>query len=165
MKAVGYKLNISKLKYVSIYLYTGNLKDGLTAAGFTVLTGKKYRQGTEYLLPGDVLLNEAHHTCIALGKGSKAVSSTDANAGKIGTCSVELKTFLLGAQDNQIRAIQRLLNGMGYKDADGNKLEVDGELGEKTAYAITKFQKKQGMKNINFGTVAGLTWKLLLNEV
>ena len=118
-----------------------------------------------YLLPGDILLNEVHHTCIALGKGNKAVSSTDANAGKIGACTVELKTFLLGAQDNQIRAIQRLLNGLGYTDQNGKPLEVDGELGEKTAYAITRFQKKQGMQNINFGTVAGLTWKLLLNSL
>ena len=77
---------------------------------------------------------------------------------------MELKTFLVGAQDNQIRAIQRLLNAMGYTDQQKKALEVDGELGERTAYAITQFQKKQGMQNINFGTVAGLTWKLLLNE-
>ena len=78
---------------------------------------------------------------------------------------MELKTFLVGAQDNQIRAIQRLLNAMGYTDQQKKALEVDGELGEKTAYAITQFQKKQGMQNINFGTVAGLTWKLLLNSL
>ena len=117
------------------------------------------------MLPGDILLNEAHHTCIALGKGSKAVSSTQANAGKVGSCTVELKTFLVGAQDNQIRTIQRLLNALGYTDQQKKALEVDGELGEKTAYAITQFQKKQGMQNINFGTVAGLTWKLLLNSL
>ena len=165
VKAVGYRLNISKLKYVSIYLFTGNMKEGLRNAGFEVLTGSKYVMGTDYLLPGDILLNEAHHTCIALGKGSKAVSSTQANAGKVGSCTVELKTFLVGAQDNQIRTIQRLLNALGYTDQQKKALAVDGELWEKTAYASTQFQKKQGMQNINFGTVAGLTWKLLLNSL
>ena len=39
---------------------------------------------------------------------------------------------------------------------------MDGELGENTAYAITNFQKANGMKNINFGSVAKRTWELLL---
>ena len=164
VKAVGYRLGLDKLKKGSIYLYTGNLKAGLSAAGFTVLSGSRYTKGTEYLLPGDILLNEAHHTCIALGTGSKAVSA-ESNDWKIGTCTVQLKTFLIGAQDNQIRAIQRLLNAKGYRDQNGQVLEVDGELGDCTAYAITRFQKDQGMQNINFGTVAGLTWKLLLNSL
>ena len=154
VKAAGYKLGVSTLKQVSIYLYTGNLRAGLVEAGFIVLTGNKYTKGTEYLLPGDILLNEAHHTCIALGEGGDG----------IGTCTVEIKTFLVGARDNQVRAIQRLLNAIGYTDQDGKALEVDGDLGEKTAYAITCFQKDQGMKDINYGTVAGMTWKALLSH-
>ena len=165
VKAVGYRLNISKMKYVSIYLYTGNMKEGLLAAGFQVLTGSKYTDGYEYLMPGDILLNVEHHVAVNLTKGGRAVNSVETNAGKIGSCTVELKTFLIGACDNQVRAIQRILNALGYTDPDGRALEVDGELGEKTAYAITQFQKKQGMANINFGTVAGLTWKLLLNSL
>ncbi len=157
LKAAGYRLGIDVLKQVSIYCYTGNLKVELAASGFTVLAGKAYTKGTEYLLPGDILLNEAHHTCIVLGPGK-------GSDGKVGICQVELKTFLIGAKDNQVKTIQRLLNAIGYTDQNGNRLEVDGELGEKTSYAITRFQKDHGMKGINYGTVAGMTWKALLSE-
>ena len=44
----------------------------------------------------------------------------------IGKCTVELKTFLKGAQDNQIKAIQRILRKLDYLGKDGNKLKIDG---------------------------------------
>lgn len=164
VKATGYLLGITKLKNVSIYLYTGNMKTGLSAAGFQILTGKKYTESCEYLLPGDILLNEAHHVATNITKGPLA-DTVESNAGKIGQCTVQLKTFLVGASDNEVRAIQRILNSLGYRDPDGKQLEVDGELGERTAYAITKFQKDCGMQNINYGTVAVATWKKLLNAL
>ncbi len=80
-----------------------------------------------------------------------------------GTCKVTLKQFLCGAKDPQVRAIQRILNDLGYKGKDGKALIVDGELGANTAAAITEFQKAKGMKDINFGTVAAKTWEYLLN--
>ncbi len=98
--------------------------------------------------------------------GGKAVSgsaSGSASSGAVGTCKVELKMFVQGAKDNQVKTIQRLLNAAGYKGANGKMLDVDGELGGNTAYAIEQLQRKAGMKNINFGTVAGKTWELLLN--
>lgn len=81
----------------------------------------------------------------------------------VGKCTVELKTFLKGAQDDQIKAIQRILRKLDYTGKDGKKLKIDGSLGENTAYAIEKFQRDNGLENINFGTVAGKTWLLLLN--
>lgn len=80
-----------------------------------------------------------------------------------GSCSVELKTFVKGNTNNQIKAIQRILKSLGYKGKDGKKLMVDGNLGDNTAYALEQFQRKNGMDNINFGTVAARTWSLLLN--
>ena len=81
----------------------------------------------------------------------------------IGKCTVELKTFLKGAQDNQIKAIQRILRKLDYLGKDGNKLKIDGSLGDNTAYAIERFQRDNGLTGINFGTVAEKTWLLLLN--
>ena len=75
VKAVGYKLNMQALKNVSIYLYTGNMKAGLRDAGFQVLTASKYLTSDKYLLPGDILLNEAHHVATNLDKGIYATSS------------------------------------------------------------------------------------------
>ena len=108
---------------------------------------------------GDILLNEAHHVAINISKGEKADKG---GADRVGLCTIELGTFLKGACDPQVVTIQRLLNCLGYTDQSGNVLAVDGELGEKTSYAITQFQKDKGMTGINFGTVGGGTWRLLL---
>lgn len=78
IKAVGYILGRNALKNVSIYAYTGNLRSILQNAGFQLLTESKYLTGDSYLLPGDVLLLDGHHTAINLDKGSNAGSSTPA---------------------------------------------------------------------------------------
>lgn len=116
VKAVGYLLGISTLKNISA-TYTGNMRTKFKAAGFTVLTDSKYLTGNDYLLPGDILLNDSAHTATNITKGSRAGSVTiNTNTG--GACEVKLKTFVKGAQDNQIKAIQRILNGLGYKGKD-----------------------------------------------
>ena len=159
VKAVGYRLDIQALKNVSIYLYTGNMRAGLLAAGFKALTGYRYRTSYEYLMPGDILLNEAHHVAVNITRGRKA---DEGGGDRVGICTIELGTFLVGACDPQVKTVQVLLNSKGYTDQDGNVLAVDGELGERTAYAISCFQKDKGMQNINFGTVGGGTWRYLL---
>lgn len=72
IKATGYELNIEDLKNVSKDSYTGNLRSVLTKAGFQALTDSKYRTSDAYLMPGDVLLYEGHHTAINLDYGAKA---------------------------------------------------------------------------------------------
>lgn len=96
---------------------------------------------------------------VASSSGASGSESSDA----VGTCKVELKMFIQGAVDPQVKTIQRILNAIGYKGKDKKGLTVDGELGENTAYAIEQLQRAKGMKNINFGTVAAKTWELLLN--
>ena len=71
VRAVGYLMNNSKLKNCS-GSYTGNMRSGLVAAGFKALTEDKYLTSGNYLLPGDILLNESHHTAtnVTLGKNA-----------------------------------------------------------------------------------------------
>ena len=71
VKAVGYLKEIQPLKDLSITNYTGSMKTNFRAAGFDVLTDQKYLTSDKYLLPGDILLNEKHHTCINLDVGSE----------------------------------------------------------------------------------------------
>ena len=61
VKGAGYRLGNEKMKNVSIYLYTGNMRAGLKAAGFEVLTDSKYLTSDAYLLEGDILLNDNAH--------------------------------------------------------------------------------------------------------
>ena len=84
--------------------------------------------------------------------------------GVVGTVKVssERKCLIIGAIDPDVKLAQFCLNQKGYKGKDGKALDLDGELGENTAYAISNLQKKAGMTGINFGTIAGKTWELLL---
>ena len=81
VKAVGYLTGDTKLQALSIYCYTGNLRAALKAAGFTVLTESKYLTGSDYLLAGDILLNDDHHTATNVTDGSKAGTGSGGSAG------------------------------------------------------------------------------------
>lgn len=57
---------------ISPNCWTGNLKAALVATGdFQVLTASKYLTGGDYLLKGDIILNEKAHVIMALESGSK----------------------------------------------------------------------------------------------
>lgn len=88
VKAAGYRLGIKSLQNVSADCYTGNLRAALKAAGFEVLTDSKYLTSDAYLLPGDILLYEGHHTATNLDTGSKAGSSTPGTPISGGTYTV-----------------------------------------------------------------------------
>ena len=68
--AAGYLLGIDALKNHT-GTYTGNMRSALTKAGFTLLTDNKYLTSGDYLLPGDILLNDGHHTATNVTIGSK----------------------------------------------------------------------------------------------
>ena len=70
--AVGYLLDLYKLRQLNA-TYTGNMRQGFRSAGFEVLTESKYLNSDSYLMRGDILLNDAHHTAINLTTGNKVV--------------------------------------------------------------------------------------------
>lgn len=86
-----------------------------------------------------------------------------AKKSKVGICQVTLGQYIQGdTVEPEVMVIQVLLNARGYKGKDGKTLTVDGVLGENTAYAVEQMQRKNGMVDINYGSVAGATWYLLL---
>lgn len=70
-RAVGYLFGIGALKNITA-TYTGNMRKAFQAAGFQVLTDKKYLTSPDCLLAGDILLNDQNHTCTNLDDGCKA---------------------------------------------------------------------------------------------
>jgi len=68
--AVGHLLGIPALQNHT-GTYTGNMRSALTQAGFTLLTDTKYLTSGDYLLPGDILLNDGHHTATNVTIGKK----------------------------------------------------------------------------------------------
>lgn len=71
VKATGYLLGDTKMQNVSADMYTGNERFALNQAGFNVLTDSKYLTSDDYLLRGDILLYEYHHTAINLTDGKQ----------------------------------------------------------------------------------------------
>lgn len=73
VKAAGCLLNNTAIKNnISESGWTGVMKNMFIKAGFQVLTDSKYRTSDNYLLRGDILLNEATHAAINITNGSNS---------------------------------------------------------------------------------------------
>ena len=164
VRAAGYLLGIDALKNLSAS-YTGNMRSGLKAAGFQVLTDSKYLTSGNYLIPGDILLNDTHHTAtnVTKGKLAKAGStpaentSTSTNGGKY---MFSVGNVQSGSKGNDVKLLQRLLKSNGFKGKDGKNLSIDGECGANTIYAIKAYQTKKGL-SVD-GCAGPATWKSIL---
>lgn len=80
--AAGYQSGMTALKNVSPSLTTYNMRSTLKAAGFEVLTDKKYLTSDAYLKAGDIILSDSHHVIINLTDGSKVGDSTGDKVGE-----------------------------------------------------------------------------------
>lgn len=132
-------MNISKLKDLSA-TYTGNMKQAYLNAGFEVLTGK-YINNAAYLLPGDILLNEVHHTAcnITLGSASRSGSSSTIVIVPPDNSNSSNTIFLKkGSKGSDVKRVQEMLIACGY---DCGSYGADGDFGTDTQTAVRKFQQ------------------------
>ncbi|MCR5718681.1 MAG: hypothetical protein K6F80_06590 [Oscillospiraceae bacterium] len=74
VKAVGHLLGRKELQTITC-TYTGNMRASLKSAGFQCLTDSKYLSESSYLVAGDILLNDAHHTATAVTNGKNSGQS------------------------------------------------------------------------------------------
>ena len=74
--AVGHLLGLYKLKELDA-TYIGNMRQGFKDAGFIVLQESKFLTSDSWLMRGDVLLNDAHHTAINLTTGKNVIVEDD----------------------------------------------------------------------------------------
>lgn len=87
--AAGHKTGDSRLMSISPSLTTYVMRSSLRAAGFMLLTDRRYLSSDAYLLPGDILLNDNAHVAVNLDSGpnsgeSVIVSDGSALPGGIG---------------------------------------------------------------------------------
>ena len=73
------------------------------------------------------------------------------------TVNIELTVLNKGAKGEQVKAVQRMLDSLGY---DLGASKVDGDFGIKTDAAVRAYQKKQGL-TVD-GIVGQKTWTKLL---
>lgn len=126
VKAVGHRLNKPKLKAVSIYLTTYNMRSAFKTAGAKVLTDQKYLTSGTCLKPGDILLNDNHHVAIAVS-GDASSNATPAK-----------KDYLEnGDSGSEVTTMQKMLIKVGYSCG---KSGADGDFGSDTETALCKFQ-------------------------
>lgn len=104
--AAGHKCGIAALKQINPDGYTGNMRAALKKAGFTVLTDSKYLTSSDYLLPGDILLNDNAHAAVNLTAGpkAKAAAVTTPAAFATGNNEKAIWNFLIGKGMNAYAA-------------------------------------------------------------
>lgn len=75
IKAAGYLLGRTELQNISCTT-TRDMREKLSAAGFEVLTDDKYLSSDQYLLAGDILLNDDYHVAVNVTDGIFANAET-----------------------------------------------------------------------------------------
>ena len=78
---------ISSYKQASVPLsctYTGDMRQDMLRHGFQDVTGSVNRSNGSGMLPGDVLLNEVHHTAMFVGDGQEVEASVNERGGATG---------------------------------------------------------------------------------
>lgn len=150
VKGAGYRLNNAKLKAVSIYLTTRNMRAAMKAAGAKVLTDSKYLTSGDYLKAGDILLNDNHHVAIAVTTGAKATSTPSTTL--TGTFKTRLPILRKGNSGTAVAMLQAMLG-----------VEVDGQFGNDTYNSLKVFQKNVGVKAN--GTCGIDTWKRVIEHM
>lgn len=152
--AVGHIFNIDALKNLSA-TYTGNMRSAFKAAGFEVLTASKYLTSDKYLLEGDILLNDAHHTATNLDDGSAVTPSTTPAKKSVSEIAKEVIAGKWG--NGAVRTAK--LKAAGYNAVEVQK-EVDKMLTPakpKNPYATPTVNVRKGQKGNN---VRWVQWEL-----
>ena len=165
VKGAGYRLNNAKLKAVSIYLTTRNMRAAMKAAGAKVLTDSKYLTSGDYLKAGDILLNDNHHVAIAITSGSKSSNTSTKNNSSTNTSTggkymFTPDTVKNGSNGLSVLLLQEILIARGFKGKDGKALTLDRSAGTNTIYALNQYKKSRGMKQD--GICDAAVWKDLI---
>ena len=148
VKAAGHLLGRNELHGISA-TYTGNMRAAFMAAGFQCLTAVRYIKGNSYLLAGDILLNDAHHTATVVTNGKNSGAAVDMDK-EVYELMPEIKK---GSSGKAVKVLQAIL---------GN-VTIDGDFGAKTEQAVKAFQKKKGLTQD--GIVGPNTWIALINTL
>lgn len=137
---------------VSIYMH---MKRG----SVTVQVGDKVKRGQRLGFMGNTGNSTGAHLHFGLQVGGKYVDPLPyLQGGEI--VNVTLQAIQPGSKGEQVKTLQRLLNALGYKGADGRVLAVDGSMGPNSTHAMKAFQKAKKLHPD--GVVKTKTWSAIL---
>ena len=112
-------------------------------------TGKEVLIRAYRNFPWDVVLRYTGETAAETAKKAAVIALT-----------VRLQEISAGDIGASVKACQTLLRGIGLKGLDGENLEIDGEFGENTDFAVRAYQKMQNLEAD--GVVGEKTWSKLM---
>lgn len=138
--AVGYLLGIKALQEHT-GTYTGNMRKALIKAGFQDLTDSKYLTGGDYLLPGDILLYESHHTATNVTIGKKVKSSWHPGTTPTPTPTPEPTPEPSGDVPYLVRITADVLNIRSGPGTDYNRV---GSIRDRGVYTIVEESNGKG---------------------
>lgn len=157
--ACGYLFNIGALKNIAA-TDTRNMRSAFRAAGFQVLTESKYLTSDKYLLEGDILLNDKHHTATNLDDGSavkKTTPSTTSTAKK--SISAIAKEVIEGKWGNG--AVRKSkLTAAGY-DYSAVQAEVEKQLKAADKAQAQYYTVRKGDTLSGIAKKYGTSWQKL----
>ena len=159
IKGAGYRLNLPKLKAVSIYLTTYNMRQALKTAGASILTNKKYLISGDYLKAGDILLNDNHHVAIAVTSGPKAESVKKVSEN---TYQLKPETVKAGDKNTSVLLLQEILRARGFKGKNGKALKLTWTADTNTIYALKAYQESRKEILEVDGICGPATWRDLI---
>ena len=169
VKAVGYTLDIDKLKEISEKMYTGNERSILKKAGFTGLTAAKYLSSDKYLLPGDILLydpdEKSGHTAINLDTGSSVKSEDEKIQNGPKKSVEEIVVEVINGKWGNGAARKSKLVAAGYDYNEVQKLvneKLKGSTSNTQAYTTYKVVNVKSYLNVRYSgsTSASVVGKL-----
>lgn len=144
---------LNDVKHTAVYVGDGKI---VHARGQSYGSSKTGDQGSEiavtnyYNSPWDHVLRYTGET-------------QDVTTGIVGKCGVTLNMMVKGATGEQVKTLQSLLNFRKFRGKNGMPLDIDGEFGENTEYAVAQLQRAYKFPSDTYwGTVAGKTWTVLL---
>lgn len=164
VKGAGYRLGIEKMQRVSPSVYTGNERAALLNAGFEALTASKYLTSGDYLLTGDINLNERSHTNINVTNGSKSGATTDTKLevdGWLGTLSVTRWQQVMGTY------VDGIVSGQSAIDAPRFPALVAVEIGSGGSDLVRAIQKVVGATIDGYmgkNTIKGIQRRLSVSQ-
>ncbi len=79
------------------------------------------------------------------------------------TVKVELPVLRKDSKGNSVEVVQLVLKNKGYLGADGKELEIDGNFGNNTKYAVTEFQEDNEAEcGKADGIIGAKTWPAMI---
>lgn len=153
--AVGNVLNNSKLMEINPKLVTGEMRSAYKNAGFEVLTDKKYKTSDRYLIPGDILLNDAHHTAINLDYGSEVSEQEpkDETNSQISKSVTEIANEVIQGKwgNGQERKDKLTAAGYNYQEIQNEVNRILGLNQEPVGYAKFRVVNVNSYLNVRTG--------------